>query len=70
MQTCFYYLLFNYLKLFFLKNFIFKIIFFFYINIQYVGRGLMKKFNSGADLAQEMGIKKEKLAETFAIYNK
>ncbi|KAH8922285.1 Flavocytochrome c [Atractiella rhizophila] len=34
----------------------------------YVGRGLMKKFNSGAELAKEMGIPEKKLADTFAKY--
>ncbi|KAI9139907.1 FAD binding domain-containing protein, partial [Paraphysoderma sedebokerense] len=35
----------------------------------YVGRGLMKKFNSGADLAKEMGIQPAALEETFNTYN-
>ncbi|KAI9268326.1 FAD binding domain-containing protein [Phascolomyces articulosus] len=35
----------------------------------YAGRGLMKKFDSGAALAKEMGITPEKLKETFETYN-
>ncbi|KAI7852558.1 FAD binding domain-containing protein [Circinella umbellata] len=35
----------------------------------YAGRGLMKKFDSGAALAKEMGISPEKLKETFDTYN-
>jgi hypothetical protein len=35
----------------------------------YVGRGLMKKFNSGEELAEEMGIKPEVLKKTFDDYN-
>jgi len=35
----------------------------------YIGRGLMKKFNSGADLAKEMGIPVSVLDETFKKYN-
>ena len=35
----------------------------------YAGRGLMKKFDSGADLAKEMGISPAKLKETFETYN-
>ena len=35
----------------------------------YVGRGLMKKYNSGAALAAEMGISADHLKETFAKYN-
>jgi len=31
----------------------------------YTGRGLMKKFDSGADLAKEMGISVDKLDATF-----
>lgn len=36
----------------------------------YVGRGLMKKFETGEDLAKEMGIPVSKLAATFDTYNK
>ncbi|KAI9484612.1 FAD binding domain-containing protein [Zychaea mexicana] len=35
----------------------------------YAGRGLMKKFDSGAALAKEMGVSPEKLKETFETYN-
>ncbi|BFZ63615.1 Osmotic growth protein [Saitoella coloradoensis] len=35
----------------------------------YVGRGLMKRFNSGQEVAAEMGIEAEVLAQTFAEYN-
>jgi len=35
----------------------------------YIGRGLMKKFNSGADLAKEMGISLQLLETTFTKYN-
>ncbi|WVQ98035.1 hypothetical protein IAU59_005157 [Kwoniella sp. CBS 9459] len=35
----------------------------------YVGRGLMKKFNSGEELAKEMGIKPEALKKTFDEHN-
>eukprot|EP00388_Colpodella_angusta_P006947 GDKJ01020046.1.p1 GENE.GDKJ01020046.1~~GDKJ01020046.1.p1 ORF type:complete len:1145 (+),score=287.29 GDKJ01020046.1:247-3681(+) len=35
----------------------------------YVGRGLMKRFNSGAAVAAEIGIPASKLAATFADYN-
>jgi len=35
----------------------------------YVGRGLMKKFNSGDELAKEMKIKPELLKKTFDDYN-
>ena len=35
----------------------------------YVGRGIMKRHNSGADVAKEMGISPQKLADTFAKYN-
>jgi flavocytochrome c len=35
----------------------------------YVGRGIMKKFNSGAEVAREMGISPSKLQETFDKYN-
>ncbi|EIN12076.1 fumarate reductase [Punctularia strigosozonata HHB-11173 SS5] len=35
----------------------------------YVGRGLMKKFNSGEELAKEIGIKPEELKKTFDEYN-
>ena len=34
-----------------------------------VGRGLMKKFTSGADLAKDMGISEEKLKSVFENYN-
>ena len=33
------------------------------------GRGIMKRHNSGADVAKEMGISPQKLADTFAKYN-
>jgi len=36
----------------------------------YVGRGLMKHFKSGAELAKEMGIPESKLKATFDKYNK
>ncbi|KAG9012786.1 hypothetical protein FRB93_001340 [Tulasnella sp. JGI-2019a] len=36
----------------------------------YVGRGLMKRFDSGEALAKEMGIKPEVLKKTFDDYNK
>jgi flavocytochrome c len=36
----------------------------------YVGRGLMKRFNSGAELAKEFGIPVSKLEDTFQKYNK
>jgi len=36
----------------------------------YTGRGLMKRFNSGADLAKEMGISEDVLKKTFDTYNK
>lgn len=35
----------------------------------YVGRGLMKRFSTGAELAREMGISVQKLADTFRKYN-
>jgi len=35
----------------------------------YIGRGLMKKFDSGAALAKEMGISSQVLENTFAKYN-
>src|SRR5277367_3183149 len=35
----------------------------------YEGRGLMRQFKSGADLAKEMGIEKSKLAQVFKDYN-
>lgn len=35
----------------------------------YVGRGLMKRFESGADLAKEMGISVDELKKTFDDYN-
>jgi len=35
----------------------------------YEGRGLMKKFNSGAELAKEIGCPVENLAKTFSEYN-
>lgn len=35
----------------------------------YMGRGLMKKFNSGAELAAEMGISPSVLEKTFSEYN-
>lgn len=35
----------------------------------YVGRGLMKRFNSGAELAREIGVPVSKLEETFKKYN-
>ena len=35
----------------------------------YVGRGVMKYFASGNDLAREMGISPQKLGDTFAKYN-
>ncbi|KAI9066583.1 Flavocytochrome c [Trametes sanguinea] len=35
----------------------------------YVGRGLMKRFESGEALAKEMGIKPEELKKTFDEYN-
>jgi len=34
----------------------------------YVGRGLMRRFESGAALAKEMGISEQKLAKTFGDY--
>jgi len=36
----------------------------------YMGRGLMKKFNNGAELASEMHIEPEKLEKQFNKYNK
>tara|TARA_B110000977_G_scaffold184944_2_gene249270 strand:+ start:16426 stop:17871 length:1446 start_codon:yes stop_codon:yes gene_type:complete len=35
----------------------------------YVGRGIMKRFGSGAEVAKELGVPPTKLAETFAKYN-
>ncbi|EMD33627.1 fumarate reductase [Gelatoporia subvermispora B] len=35
----------------------------------YVGRGLMKRFENGQELAKEMGIKPEELKKTFDDYN-
>jgi flavocytochrome c len=35
----------------------------------YVGRGIMKRFSSGAEIAKDMGISTAKLADTFAKYN-
>ena len=35
----------------------------------YVGRGLMKRFESGEALAKEMGLKPEVLKKTFDEYN-
>jgi flavocytochrome c len=35
----------------------------------YVGRGIMKRHNSGAEVAKEMGISASKLADTFNKYN-
>jgi hypothetical protein len=34
----------------------------------YCGRGLMKRFETGAELAKEMGLSEQKLAEVFAQY--
>lgn len=36
----------------------------------YCGRGLMKRFETGAELAKEMGLSEAKLAQTFADYVK
>lgn len=36
----------------------------------YTGRGVMKKYNSGYDLAKDMGIPADKLKATFEKYNK
>ena len=36
----------------------------------YVGRGIMKKFGSGAEVAREIGVSPQKLADTFAEYNR
>jgi succinate dehydrogenase/fumarate reductase flavoprotein subunit len=36
----------------------------------YGARGLMKKFNSGADLAKELGVSSDYLKNTFEMYNK
>ncbi|KAL6308063.1 fumarate reductase [Sparassis latifolia] len=36
----------------------------------YVGRGLMRRFESGEELAKEMGLKPEVLKKTFDEYNK
>jgi|TARA_B110000977_G_C11042625_1_gene479393 succinate dehydrogenase/fumarate reductase flavoprotein subunit/predicted heme/steroid binding protein len=35
----------------------------------YVGRGIMKRFGSGAEVAAELGVSSAKLAETFGKYN-
>lgn len=35
----------------------------------YVGRGIMKRHDSGAEVAKELGISPQKLADTFAKYN-
>jgi hypothetical protein len=35
----------------------------------YVGRGLMKRYNNGAELAKDMGLSSEKLKSTFDTYN-
>lgn len=35
----------------------------------YMGRGLMKKFNTGADLAKEIGVSESVLDKTFKTYN-
>jgi len=35
----------------------------------YTGRGLMKRYDSGAQMARDMGIPADKLAATFAAYN-
>ena len=35
----------------------------------YVGRKLMKHYNSGAELAKDMGISSSTLEETFSKYN-
>lgn len=36
----------------------------------YCGRGLMKFFKNGNEVAKDMGITTEKLEETFKLYNK
>ena len=36
----------------------------------YVGRGIMKRFNNGSEVAKEIGCSPQKLAKTFADYNK
>lgn len=36
----------------------------------YVGRGLMKRFETGEELAKEMGLPASKLAQVFADYTK
>ncbi len=36
----------------------------------YVGRGIMKRFNNGAEVAREIGVSPQKLAQTFAAYNR
>ena len=36
----------------------------------YVGRGLMKRFETGEELAKEMGLPVEKLKQTFDDYMK
>lgn len=35
----------------------------------YVGRGLMKRLNTGAELANEIGVPVSKIQETFDKYN-
>jgi hypothetical protein len=35
----------------------------------YVGRGIMKRFDTGAGVAAELGVSPEKLTRTFADYN-
>ena len=36
----------------------------------YVGRGIMKRFNSGEEVAREIGVSPSTLAQTFADYNR
>jgi len=36
----------------------------------YCGRGIMKRFSSGAEVAKEIGVNPSKLAKTFAEYNR
>ena len=36
----------------------------------YCGRGIMKRFSSGAEVAKEIGVNPSKLAKTFADYNR
>ena len=38
--------------------------------LHYEGRGLMKKYTSGAELAKDMGLSEAKLAESFGAFNK